>query len=514
MYQHPIVPLILSVILIIYMTKQSFVERKFLKRRLFIAFLLAFVSAMILVFYPEISSSESWKNIVDWILIGLDVFIGIVLIFCTESSTSKGQFNRDLFATLDKSKFYVLVDKKNRIKDISTLFLDDLEIYKEDAIKKNLFDVIEKKYQIISINGNSASKEDLKIYYNKSNKNRTEKEMNLEIQDENGDVHAYYFVESPIIVFGKFKGRLFVGEKKGTEILVGMEKNLADSMVELELIKNRFMVMLEKTKDGIFFADMIDSSIWLNDILVEKLNLAGNTLSIEEFRRNIHQDDLAMLKAKLSQVNNITPSYSVSYRYNIGTRYIYLKEEGSRISNGKSIELCGVISILDGAHYERTQTELDNILGEPELYAVLKQLFLQKKIFQIVHLRVESIPEINEKYGRSIGSMSLSEYVKIIKNRYVDGNMIYRISGLEFIVLVTDYRKMDMLKNALSNGEKILHVSAEYGSMNVKIDVSMGISYSSDASNPKMALNNSKEALRFASNPKYNSNYVYFKDIL
>ena len=338
--------------------------------------------------------------------------------------------------------------------------------------------------------------------------------MTLEIQDDNGDIHAYYFVESPIVVFGKFKGRLFVGEKKGMETLVGMEKNLAESMGELELIKSRFLVMLEKSKEGVFFADINDSSIWVNDVLVEKLALSGNSMSMDEFRRNIHPDDLAMIKAKLAQVNNITPSYTVSYRYNTGTRYAYVKEEGSRISNGKAIELCGVISILDGSNYERTQTELDNIKGEPEMLSAIKQLFIQKKIFQIVHMRIDSIPDINEKYGRSIGSMALSEYIKLIKHRYVDANMIYRISGLEFIAFITDYRKMDMLKNALVNGEKLLHVSAEYGSINVKIEVTMGISYSSDASNPKMALANSKEALRFCSNPKFSSNYVYFKDTL
>ena len=110
--------------------------------------------------------------------------------------------------------------------------------------------------------------------------------------------------------------------------------------------------------------------------------------------------------------------------------------------------------------------------------------------------------------------MALSEYVKLIKHRYVDSDMIYRISGLEFIAFITDYRKMDMLKNGLVNGEKILHVSAEYGSIDVNIDVSMGISYSSDANSPSMAIANSKEALRFCSNPKFSSNYVYFKDTL
>ena len=514
MYQHPIIPLVLSVILLVLMIKQSLARHKFLKKRFIFSFILVFVSAILLVFYPEISDSDSWKNITDWILLGIDVFVGLLLIIFIEISSSKEQFNRDLFSTLDTTKYYVLVDKKNRVKDISTLFLNDLELEKDKVLRKNIFDVIEIKYRIFALNGNDATKNDLKIYYNKNNKDKIAKEMNLEIHDDNGDAHAYYFIESPIVVFGKFKGRLFVGDKKSSENLVAMEKNLEDSMNELELIKSRFITMLEKSKEGVFFTNINDSTIWMNDNLVENLSLSKNDMSLDEFRSNIHQDDLAMVKAKLAQVNNINPDYSVSYRYNTGSRYAYVKEEGSRISNGNSVELCGFISVLDSYQFERTQTELDKIKGEPEMLSTIKQLFQQGKVFQIVHMRVESIPDINEKFGRSIGSMALSEYIKLIKHRYVDADMIYRISGLEFIAFITDYRKMDMLKNGLVNGEKILHVSAEYGSIDVNIDVSMGISYSSDANNPSMALTNSKEALRFCSNPKFSSNYVYFKDIL
>ena len=42
------------------------------------------------------------------------------------------------------------------------------------------------------------------------------------------DVFEYYLIQKPVYVFGKVKGRLFIGDKKGTEELVGMEKDLAE----------------------------------------------------------------------------------------------------------------------------------------------------------------------------------------------------------------------------------------------------------------------------------------------
>ncbi len=513
MYQHPIIPFILCTILLIFVLKQSLNKHQLLKGRFFLCFFLCFGCGLILVFYHEIKQNQWWNSIVEWILLGIDLLVGLCMIVFLELSASKENFNHQLFETLSQTKLYCLVDRKNRITDISDLFLQDLGFSKEEVLKKNLFDVIEKKYRIFSLNGTEASKKDLNIYYSPVNQTSSQP-MNLEIHDEAGDVSAYYFTETPILLFGKLKGRLFVGDKKGSETLVGMEKNLADSVSELELIKSRFITVLEKTKEGIFFADLKENSIWINDILVQQLCLSGNSLSLEAYQKNIHPDDLPLVLEKLRQVNQVTPSYLLSYRYNIGTRYAYVQEEGMRISNGKQIERCGMIRLLDHYRFAHTDTELDKVLGEPELFAQLKRLLDQQKVFQIVYFKVASIPDLNEKYGRNIGNMALSEYIKLVKFRYVDQEMIYRLTGLDFIALITDYRKMDLLKNSLMNQEKILHVSAEYGAIKVDIQTYMGIVYSTEVKTAQEAVDHGKTALLLAMNPKYNANYAYYKDRL
>ena len=511
MYQHPLIPLVFSSLLIVLVIKQCFSKRKFLKGRLFYSVILTFVSALILVFYPEVQDDDKLMNIVQIGMIAIDALVGLILIFISENTASKEQFNNDLFQTIDKSKYYVVVDKRNKIKDISSLFVEDLGLTKDEVIKKNLFNIIETKYRIASFNGTEATKNDLNIYF--SNLDNESSEVTIEVNDDNGDFFEYYFTQKPIYVFGKIKGRLFVGDKKGNEELVGMEKNLAESTDELNIIKSRFITVLERTQEGIFFADTINKSIWFNNNIMHDLNLSNATLTFEEFYTNIHPDDLAMYKAKLSQVNNINPNYSVTYRYNTGVTYAYVKEEGSRISNGLKIEFCGFIRLLDGYKYEKTQSELDTILGEPELLAQITQLYQKQATFQVIHFKMNSIPELNEQYGRAIGNIALSEYVKLIKNRFIDSNMIYRISGLEFIGIITDYRKMEILKKDLMNNEKILNVNADYGSVNINLLVNMGIIYSTDAVNAKDAIKKVSDALKISTNPRYNNNYAYYKDL-
>ena len=511
MYQHPLIPLVFSSLLIVLVIKQCILKRQFLKVRLFYSVILTFISALILVFYPEIQKDEKILNVIQIGMLVIDALVGLVLIFIGENSASKEQFNNDLFQTIDTTKFYVVVDKRNKVKEISTLFADDLGISKENAARKNFFNLIENKYHIYKFNGTEVSKNDLNIYFSNMENNVTE--ITFELYDDKGDVFEYYLIQKPVYVFGKVKGRLFIGDKKGTEELVGMEKDLAESVDELNIIKSRFITVLERTKEGIFFTDTINKTIWVNNVIANELKLSNNNLPIEDYYKNIHPDDLAMYQAKLSQINNINSSYSITYRFNTGVSYAYIKEEGSRISNGLKIELCGFIRVLDGYKYEKTQSELDSIQAEPEMLAQLGMLYNKNQTFQVIHFEVSSIPDLNEKYGRNIGNVAISEYVKLIKNRFIDGNMLYRVSGLEFIGILTDYRKMEILKKDLMNNEKILNVQADYGSISIKMTAHMGFIYSSDAINAKDAYKKTKESLKTAKNPKYNSNYVYYKDI-
>lgn len=511
MAQHPLIPLILSVILVVLYIKQSITRKKFLKKRLLCSFLITFICTMFLVFETEIKKLNNGENVLNWFLLGLDILIGIMLVLSCGLSNSREQFNLDLFRTLDQSKLYLLIDRKNRIKEISSLFLEDLQIEsKEEVLNKNCFDVIERKYTIFRVNNTELTAKDLDISY--KDPSVLDGKLSLELEDEHGDIFAYYFNETPIISFKRLRGRMLVGDKVDSEHLVGMQKNLAESTEELELIKNRFLTVLEKTNEGIFFTDLKERTIWFNDNLVEKLGLSDNEISLDEFYKGIHQNDLPLYQEELAQVNHTHKDYSATYRYLVGSRYAFIKEVGSRISSGHSIELCGIMSLNEDYHFDKTQTSLDKIHHEDQLYAEMDQLFKEGKTFEIVQINVASIPEINEKYGRSVGNMALAQYIDILNKRYVDDNRIYRISGLEFIALIVSYNAMDKLKRDLKE-EKILHAEINYGKNRAKIDAYMGICYSNECVNTRDALNKVKECIRFSTNSQYKASYAYYKDI-
>lgn len=511
--QHPLIPLIFCGITIAVIIRQSLIKRRFLKAKTLFIFLITFFVAFVLVFYKDIEEQENWLEILNWVLLGLDIVIGILLYSTIDFSFAHEKFQKELTKSVDESKYYAVLDKKDKIKDISSLLLADLGIELNEAYGKNFFDILETKYRIIGFNGEECYKEDIKQYYEhyeKKVKSTDKNKIELILQEDNADENAMYFFESLIFSGDKYKGRVLMGEKKSEENLVGMEKDLASASSELELIKNRFVTILEKTSEGIFFNDLSQGYIWCNDTLVKKLSLNGNSLNIQDFYRMIHPEDLPLYEDKMK---NLPADYAITYRFNTGASYVYVKEEGHKIVLGKTVELCGIMTPIDNYRFAKTDTVLDTIQGEPEMLTRLSALEKSEKIFEVVYFRVASIPEVNEQCGRAIGNTLLAQYVTFFKQNFVTDNQIYRIGGLDFVAFITDYRKMDMLKNNLMNGEKMLHVHADYIHQRVDTEVYMGIARSDDLPSRKDTLKNAKEALRFCSNPQFSSNFAFYKDI-
>ena len=226
----------------------------------------------------------------------------------------------------------------------------------------------------------------------------------------------------------------------------------------------------------------------------------------------MHPDDIALYQSILQ--NTRSSDYEATYRYNTGSTYVYVKEVGQRIALNGTVEYCGVMNIIDDYRFEKTGTVLDTCGTELELMNRYKQLLNEENnVFLVVCFKVATIPDVNEKFGRAIGNMILSEYIQFFKKNYITSGTIYRTSGLEFVAFVTAYNRMEALNSALRNEEKILHVSATYANEKIQTQIYMGLSASSDTANKKETLAQAKDALRIASNPQFKSSYAYYKDV-
>ena len=515
--QSPIISVIFAGLITVIIIMKSLISRRFLLTRFIISAILTFGAVLFMIFKDQILNTNKDGLIIFMYLtlIGIEVASFVLLFTVVDLSFSSENFQRELKKSINDTKMYVILNKKDKVKEISTFFLKDLGIEEEEAIGKNIFDVIENKYRLIRLNDSGCLKADMKKFYHKywkrANPESPVSNLELGIQLDDGSEDALYFSETCIFRGNKYKGRILFGERKTEDNLIGLEKSELEAKNELKLINDRFVTIIEKATDGIFFNTLTTDTIWFNDVLVKKLFLNGNTVSGSEFFKNVHPDDFKVYKEKISELSS--GDYHLSYRYNTGNYYVYIKEDGKKIVSKDSIELCGVITVVNDYSFEKTGTVLDEVGTEDMLLNKLKELYSEERIYELVHFKITSIPEINEKYGRPIGNMCMSQYVELFRNQFVDENLIYRVNGLEFVAVITAYNRMESLKSCLRNEEKILHPSMNYINDKIRIDINMGIVVSNEAPNPSECLKCAKSALNYSLNPKYTSSYVFYKDM-
>ena len=126
------------------------------------------------------------------------------------------------------------------------------------------------------------------------------------------------------------------------------------------------------------------------------------------------------------------------------------------------------------------------------------------------------MPKINETHGREVGNMLMAEYIKKLRTTFVtESGDIFRVSGIEFAITITDPRKMDVLANGIKTNPTFLNLIMQYGSLSAELEVFAGIAIGGgDAGDEHKLYTAAVQALKIAENPQFASHGCYYKDIV
>jgi GGDEF domain-containing protein len=523
MLQHPIYPLIITVFCLFLVIIQSIQSEKVLKNRLIIAFFNITIAVMVFVIYQQmIIGNELYETI----YIGFNFFVYLVFLLILYSTFKTAILKANHYQLFVKSiknsrwNSYYVVDARERIKDMSTSLLNELNLEKEDIIGKKFFSVLNKSIRFTKMNGQEINNRTLENYYSSYKENA--KQGDSEIQELtflnfDGNPVILHMVMQPVYALGKYKGRICVGEKKTDFDLLAVEKELNERSTELESIRHKFIATLEISEEGLFYIDLDERTIWASDALVRMLALPGNTLDLTDFRRMIEAEDLKKYLALLGDLTMHKKQYSTSYRIMVNGRYMWFKEKGKRLfEDTRSAVIMGTLNPMKTKHYLASNIdELDRLKDHNDMLVSMNKLFKDNRYFQLVLIRLKNMPKINQTQGREIGNMLMAEYIKKLRTTFVtESGDIFRVSGIEFAITITDPRKMDVLANGIKSNRTFLNLVMQYGSISVELEVFAGIAIGgSDAHDEHKLYQAANQALTISENPQFNAHGCYYKDI-
>lgn len=513
----PIGVLILSFFLGIIFFKQALSEKKIKPFKLvYVGTFIIFYLLILIVFYEDIKEDSFLTKLFNYIYFGSYIILGLSFLFNTSNNVSKKFLYSEYYKCIENERLYVLIDKNDRIKEISSLFEEALKDSDKSIIGEYFSSVFDDKFTLAEINEQDFNNVDLKRIFNDL-KNETKSKViprELKVYDrKTNKPFVIKFNDHIIVENGKYRGHILIGDSRTGDDVLKVESDLKSNQSSLESIKLRFTTHLEMTEEAIFFYNLDDSSIWASDAFVRNLHLNGNSFKRSVFTNLIHPDDLPYYNQIMSEINSSNPKYDIKYRFKTGANYSYVREYGKRLYGGSTNEIMGYIQLLDTNHYERSNiAELDNVKSSEDLMTEIDKLYQIGRAFELVTFRINNIDDINEKYGRQMGNLVMAEYLKAMWKSFVEEDRIYRSSGLEFTFIITDYRKMDLLKQALMK-DKLLKVAMQYGSIKLETDVYMGIADSTDVRLKSDLYKATKQALKTALMDQVRTNYIYYKDI-
>lgn len=525
--QHPLFGAIIALFIVILIITESILRERLLKNRLILSFLnLVLFIIFIFLYDAYIDADLSEYDTPQYVYIAFQFINYLAFLFTLYGTFKHAILNASQYQIFVKGikntkwNVYYVVDARERVKDMSISLLRELNFDRDDVVGKKLFSVFNQSIRFTALDGEKIDNRGLEKYYLDYKKDATPNDtINQELTLFNyaGETVYLHLFMQPIYVLGKYRGRMCVGEKRTDESLMKVEKVLKQTDQELESIRHKFIATLELSDEGLFSMDLDEKTIWLNDTLVEQLGLSSHTLSLADYRSMIEPNDLQKYLSVLSGLTVNKDAYATNYRIMIDGNYIWVKEKGKRLFEDKhSAVIMGIITPLSATSFRKTNIEiLDNIKDENHLSVDLKNLIKTQRPFQLAIIKLANIPNINEKHGREIGNMVMGHYISKIKQSFVtESSDIYRLSGLEFALTITDPRKMGALKNGLKSDENYLNLSIEYGAIHVELEVFIGIAeMHTDAVNAMELYQNANRALKTAMNPQYKGNGCYYKDI-
>lgn len=520
-YGNIIFPCAIAIFIVLMVISIIISNKKLYLKSLILSFINVFIFIIFAVIYDKYILINDIFQIIYVILVGINFIAFLFTGYLTfRNSLLKSNEYQLIIDGVQNTKFnaYYVIDNHDRILDIADSLVDELGAVKEEVIGKKLFDVFDRTIRIKKFNNLEINNKGLREFYldYKSSSKPNQKDIReIQFQNYNGVTIILNVIEQPIFLLGKYRGRLVFGEKRAASTMMSMERELLEVKQELNSLTAKFMTTLDVTEEGLFFMDLNEEYIWGTDHFKKILGLPSNTIGITDLKGLMFESDYEAYKITISNLSPEKPKYSVTYRSFVNGNYVWIKEHGKRIfdEDCPNMILGFVKSIETGNNYEKSNTDLDSIKTDFDLYKDLDSILLSNKPFEIVIVNVSNIPDINDKYGRNIGNIMLNRYISLLKQS-LGCDQIYRISGLEFVVLMSDVRKMDMLKTILKSDANAMDLQMNYGSIDEKIKVQIGIAEGyTDGDTPEKIVTNCKKALNVAKNPNFNKTYCYYKEI-
>ena len=280
-----------------------------------------------------------------------------------------------------------------------------------------------------------------------------------------------------IVLAVSFKNKIKITHNLTDYDFFELEKELKNTKDISELLRKRFIYTIGLLNDGIIFYDDDREGLFLTDEILKVIGSNEAQMKTEEYLEYFHPEDKNTYLQTIKKVSKKVPEFIQKYRLRIGDSYTWVEEKGKMFVHENKEYIISVIKKIDMKLFPETSIQIiDGLPNEDDLTNQLSTLRKDKKTFYLAMMHLTNIPDINKRFGRDVGNLMIAEYVKQMKFHFArENNTIFRITGIQFAVIIQDEQRYANLHRALVSGGDLINVRINIGGIVQVVYPNIGI---------------------------------------
>ncbi|MDD3126366.1 MAG: PAS domain-containing protein [Candidatus Izemoplasmatales bacterium] len=289
--------------------------------------------------------------------------------------------------------------------------------------------------------------------------------------------YGYYLFLVVIILAINFKSKIKITQNLTDYDFFEMEKELDELKSTSELLRLRYISTIELLNEGmLFYNDTLDG-FFASEQFGRITGITKSDMTIDEYVTLIHPDDQNQYLSTIKKANRKTPSFDIKYRISREGIYVWVEEKGRVFDYEKKLQILSSIKGIDIKLFPETLIhEIDSLPTEQQLFQYLSQISKEPESFYLIMIQLTNIPDINSRFGRDVGNLMIAEYIKKMRFHFAkDINSIFRITGIQFALIIREQRKYDVMNRALQSGGDLINLMINIGGIQQVVYPNLGI---------------------------------------
>jgi len=287
--------------------------------------------------------------------------------------------------------------------------------------------------------------------------------------------YALYFV---VVIFAlTLKRKIRITENLTDYDYFELEKELEETKANSDLLRMRYISTIGLISEGLIFYNEDMNGLFVTDQYLEVMDYKKNDISMEEYVGLIHEDDQTSYLANIKKVGKKNPNYEMKYRIKRNGTHVWIQERGRTFEFEKKTYVIGSVKPIDIKLFPDTLIhEIDSLPTEQQLVQYLMQAMKETEPFYLIMIQLTNIPDINSRFGRDVGNLMIAEYIKKMRFHFAkDVNSVFRITGIQFALILKDQRKYEVLYRALQSGGDLVNLMLNIGGIQQVVYPNLGI---------------------------------------